>query len=65
MTPERWAQIGQLFQGATDLQPGDRAAFLEQRCGDDGALRREVEALLEREALAGPFLASGALSDMA
>ncbi len=36
--------------------PGSRSAFLEEACGDDPKLRREVEALLELEEEAEEFL---------
>jgi non-specific serine/threonine protein kinase/serine/threonine-protein kinase len=35
-----------LFLAMANVQPGDRAAFLDERCGGDGALRRDVEALV-------------------
>ena len=46
-SPERAAQIRTLFSAVLDLDPDDRAAYLNQACPDDPALRREVEALLE------------------
>lgn len=35
-----------LFSEALELDPGDRAAFLDRECGDDAGLREEVDALL-------------------
>jgi serine/threonine protein kinase/tetratricopeptide (TPR) repeat protein len=49
MTPERWRQIEELFQAAAERAPELRAAFLDQACADDHALRREVESLLSHE----------------
>src|SRR4029450_10598339 len=46
MTPERWQQIEKLFHAALELNVRDRAAFLEEACGNDESLRREVESLL-------------------
>jgi len=46
MTPERWQQINDLFQNAVELQPGQRAAFLDEVCSTDAPLRSEVESLL-------------------
>ncbi len=46
MTPERWAQIRQIFDGAVERQAGDRAAYLRVVCARDEELRREVESLL-------------------
>ena len=46
MTPERWAQIEELFHRAIECEPDERARLLEDSCGGDAELRREVEALL-------------------
>ena len=47
MTPERWEQVGQLYQAALKLHPRERTSFLRQACGEDASLFREVETLLE------------------
>src|SRR5213592_632559 len=65
MTPERWEQVGKLYQAALALQPDERETFLNDACGDDAAMRREVESLLAAEDGAGSFLAAGALKDAA
>ena len=36
-----------VFLAALERPPADRAAFLAEACGDDAALRREAESLLE------------------
>src|SRR5262245_44611088 len=46
MTPERRQQIERLFHAALELEGENRAAFLEEACGGDESLRREVEGLL-------------------
>ena len=46
MTPERWQRIEELYHAAYARPPGERAAFLEDACRGDDALRREVESLL-------------------
>ena len=46
MTPERWAQIRQIFDGALERPQQDRAAYLRVTCARDEELRREVESLL-------------------
>jgi serine/threonine protein kinase len=46
LTPERWAQIRQIFDGALERPQQDRAAYLRVRCARDEELRREVESLL-------------------
>src|SRR5437660_1843455 len=65
MTPERWEQVGKLYQAALALQPDERETFLGDACGDDTAMRREVESLLAAEDEAGSFLAAGAMKDAA
>lgn len=46
MTPERMQQIEAVFHGACEHAPEEQPAFLNEACGADDALRREVEALL-------------------
>jgi len=46
MQPERWKLVEQLYHSAVDQEEEQRAAFLEQACAGDEALRREVESLL-------------------
>jgi eukaryotic-like serine/threonine-protein kinase len=65
MTPERWEQVGQLYQAALELRPGERTAFLRQACAEDESLCREVESLLAAEEDAADFLAAGAIDDAA
>jgi len=45
--PEHWARLERLFYAAIDLDPAQRSAFLDERCGNDVMLRRELESLLE------------------
>ena len=56
MTPERWAQIRQIFDGALERSEVDRAAYLRVVCARDDDLRREVESLLASHDSAGDFL---------
>ena len=58
MTPERWAEIERLYHAALPRTAGDRAAFLEDACGTDQELLREVESLLKYEPQAAAFLES-------
>ena len=44
--PEHWKRAEDLFLAAADLAEAKRAEFLEGACGDDIALRWEVESLL-------------------
>ena len=45
-TPERWAEIERLLDGALELAPEERAEWLGCRCAEDPGLRAEVERLL-------------------
>ena len=42
MTPERRRQIDELFDGALQLDPAAREAWLREACGGDEDLRAEV-----------------------
>jgi serine/threonine protein kinase len=48
LTPDAasWRRLDAAFQGALDLPPGERAAYLDRVCGADTDLRAEVEAML-------------------
>src|SRR6266702_7534344 len=65
MKPERWEQVGRIYHAALELRTEERASFLADACGDDSAMRREVESLLAAEDGAGSFLAAGAMKDAA
>jgi serine/threonine-protein kinase len=43
---ERWLELDDLFQRASELEPGCRQKFLDDACAGDSKLRSEVEALL-------------------
>lgn len=59
MNAQQWARVKELFHGALDRAPADRAAFLSDVCGADGEaveLRAEVERLLAADADRGSFI---------
>jgi serine/threonine protein kinase/Flp pilus assembly protein TadD len=56
MTPERYEQIGRLYQSALEREPTGRAAFLTEACGADDELRREVESLIAASEQVGDFI---------
>lgn len=58
-TPERWAQITELFHQALECATGARARFLEEVCGEDLSLMREVESLLAEHDREGISLKTG------
>ena len=55
MEAERWDQLAVLFEQALALPPGDRAAFLDDACGSDADLRRQLDALLGSDAAAKAY----------
>ena len=57
-TPEQWGKIKEIVGEALERGPGERAAFLDQACAQDGELRAEVESLLAAHADAGGLSAS-------
>ncbi len=46
MTPEDWQKVRGILEQALDLPPSRRAAYLQEACAGDAALRREVESLI-------------------
>jgi serine/threonine protein kinase len=46
LTPERWAQIEEVFHRAVESDPVHRISVLELACGNDTELRQQVEELL-------------------
>ncbi len=65
MKSERWQQVDRICQAALGREGSRRAAFLEEACGGDEALRREVEDLLAQETKAQGFLEAPALEVVA
>src|SRR3954453_19714311 len=45
----RWQQVARIFESVVSRPAADRAALLDDACGDDSGLRREVESLLAEE----------------
>jgi len=64
MAPERWREIERVYHLAREVTPDNRDSFLEQTCGGDGELRREVESLLNHADGAEQYL-KGAVLKMA
>jgi len=61
MKPDRWREIERLYHAARDRKPDEIAAFLDESCGGDNSLRREVESLLAHRLRAEKFIESPAL----
>ena len=45
MEPERWQRIERLYHAALEVEESRRPAFLQNACGGDEALRREIEVI--------------------
>ena len=55
----------QLFLDALERSPNERAAYIAKACGDDTAIRKRVEALLDSHQRAERFLEAPAFNDSA
>jgi len=53
---EQWEEIERLYHAALELPECDRTSFLDRACAPGGALRDEVDSLLEAETAVGGFL---------
>src|SRR5262252_10708996 len=58
----RWQRVEDLYHAALQRPPSERGTFLRDACGDDEALRRDVESLLAQPASDLGFLNTPALS---
>src|SRR6266513_4841222 len=61
MTPDRWKKIEEVYHSTREREESQRAAFLNEACAGDDALRREVESLLAFEGEPEQFLEKPAL----
>src|SRR5262245_41512284 len=62
VTPERYEQVCQICYDALQLEPGQRAVFIDNSCGGDAPLRQEVEAMLANGERIDDFLYAPALT---
>ena len=51
-----WQQVRGIFHDALELGPAEQAAFLDEACVGDDALRAEVASLLAADALTPPWM---------
>ena len=58
MTPQRWAQIRDIFEEAVERPDAERAAYLNAVCASDEELRNEVQSLLHSHQASADFLAT-------
>ena len=66
MDTERWAAVERLYHAARERRDaGGRAAFLDQACANDAALRAEVESLLAHDPDTSAFMEVPAVAQLA
>jgi serine/threonine protein kinase/TolB-like protein/Tfp pilus assembly protein PilF len=68
MSSERYQRVGEIFHAALGLAPEARPNFLDEACGGEEELRREVESLLQAREEADGFIAgrvAGVVAEMA
>jgi serine/threonine protein kinase len=53
---DHWTMVKRIHQSALDVDPSERDAFVDESCGGDEALRREVQSLLTYASEAESFL---------
>jgi serine/threonine protein kinase len=63
VTPERWAQIEELFHRAADCDIEHRTSLLDAACRRDPELRREVETLLTSDQAARDYVHAAICSE--
>jgi len=61
VTPEQHERVREIYLAAREAAPADRAAFLDNACGGDDFVRREVASLLASAEKADTFLRTPAL----
>lgn len=64
MKKDLWRRAEELFHSALERPPEARRAFLDEACGEDAELRRQVEMLVSKDEQAGSFLEKPALADL-
>lgn len=62
---DRWHDVERIYHDALARDERERSAFLREACGDDEALRREVESLLAYASRAQQFMAAPAIEIIA
>ncbi len=65
MRPEEWQRVKAVCAAALDRGPAERAAYLDEACAGDAALRAEVESLIGAYNRAGEFIEQPAVAHLA
>src|SRR5262245_729120 len=55
MHSDAWTRVDKILQDALELEPHERAQFLEQVCPNDPSIKREVETLIRSFEAAGNY----------
>jgi serine/threonine protein kinase/tetratricopeptide (TPR) repeat protein len=63
LPPDHWQRVKEVFGAALGRAPADRAAYLDQTCGTEEAVRREVESLLAAHQSSDTFLNTPATAE--
>ena len=61
METDRWHEIESIYHSALDHHPAQRTIYLQEACGGDESLLRDVQSLLDEPQSAARFLESDAL----
>ena len=62
LTGEQQTRVRDLFEGALDRPPHERAEWVAAQATDDSVVRREVLSLLDHDQRAGNFLTDSVLA---
>ena len=65
MNPERWGKVESIFHKALEADENRRSSVIEESCGGDAELRREVESLLAHYSDSASFIEKPAFADQA
>jgi eukaryotic-like serine/threonine-protein kinase len=65
LTPEEWGKVRGILERALEIEPGERAAYLDSACLGDEGLRQEVDSLIaSNEHASTDFLEFGACAPL-
>jgi len=63
MSPETWTRVKEVLDACLDLEPAERACYLDEACAGGAEVRAEVESLLASDEQAGDFIAHPVLRE--
>ena len=65
MDAQRWQKIKTVFDAALEIEPSNRAKFLDETCLEDAELRTDVQKLIDSFEVAGSFIEEPAANEVA